>query len=82
MKNKYRYATATAAVRATLLKGGWWTGPAMRTEVKKLTGKWFSESGITARIREVRDEYKVPSRPKKGSTSFEYRVERQDQKAA
>lgn len=46
---KHRFATATAAVRATLLKGGWWTGPEMRLEVHKLTGKWFSESGITAR---------------------------------
>lgn len=73
---KYRYATATAAVRATLLKGGWWTGPEMRVEVKKLTGKWFSESGITARIRQVRDEFAVPSRPKKGSSSYEYRLQK------
>lgn len=70
---RYLYATATAAVRATLLKGGWWTGPAMRNEVHKLTGKWFSESGITARIRQVRGEFDVASRPKKGSTSFEYK---------
>lgn len=70
----YPYTTATAAVRATLLKGGWWTGPEMRSEVHRLTGKWFSESGITARIRQVRDEFKVPSRPKKGSTSYEYRI--------
>jgi hypothetical protein len=72
MRN-YRFATATAAVRATMRKGGWWTGPSMQKEVKRLTGKLFSESGITARIPECRDEFKVPSRPKKGSTSHEYR---------
>ena len=79
---KYRFVTATAAVRHTLLKGGWWTGPSMRTEVRRLTGEWFSESGITARIREVRGEFDVTSRLKKGSTSYEYHLELEVKKAA
>jgi hypothetical protein len=82
IKRKYLYSTATAAVRATMRKGGWWTGPAMQKEVKRLTGKLFSESGITARIRECREYFPIESRPKRGSASFEYRVEVATQKAA
>jgi hypothetical protein len=82
VKKKYRFETSTAAVRHAMLRGGWWTGPSLQREVKRLTGKLFSESGITARIRELRGEYMVVSRLKDESTSFEYRIERQESKAA
>lgn len=82
MKKKYKFETATAAVRHAMLSGYWWTGPSMQKEVKRLTGKLFSESGITARIRELRDEFDIVSRLKNESTSFEYRIATENKKAA
>jgi len=46
----------------------------MQAAVKRKTGLMFSGSGITARIRELYDEFTVERRPKKGSNSFEYRI--------
>lgn len=82
MKKTYPFSTAMAAVRYTMVQGGWWTGPSMQKEVKILTGRLFSESGITARIRELRGEYMVISRLKDESTSFEYRINARKEKAA
>jgi len=79
---KYPFKTSTAAVRHVMLTGGWWTGPSMQKEVRRLTGHLFSESGITARIRELRDEFDVPSRLKAKSTSFEYQLINEKKKAA
>jgi hypothetical protein len=74
VNKKYHFVTCTSAVRYALICGGWWTGPSMQKEVKRLTGNLYSESGITARIRELRSEFHIPSRLKDESTSFEYRI--------
>jgi len=66
--------SSTAAVRQLMAAGIWYTTPQLQKGVKYLTGKMRSESGISARVRELRKIYTIESRPKKGSTSYEYRL--------
>jgi hypothetical protein len=80
MRKKYPMKTATAAVRYLMQTGAWWTEPTMQRAVRKLTGRQFSGSSITARIRGLRPEVKVISRLKDESTSFEYRIAKKNRK--
>lgn len=48
--------TAVQAVVRVLSSGGRLTGPEIREEVYGLTDRYYSESGITARLREARGE--------------------------
>ena len=67
--------TTTQAVRELLQTGIPYTTIEVQRFVKYRTGKMRSESGISARIRQLRKEFVIQSRPRKGSSSYEYRID-------
>jgi hypothetical protein len=81
---EYPYKKALDAVRYLMLTGGWWSEASMRKAVLKLTGTLYSGSGITARIRDLKQEYTIVKRPVFESRAFEYRIEKakRERKAA
>jgi hypothetical protein len=81
---EYPYKKALDAVRYLMLRGGWWSEATMRQGVLRLTGTLYSGSGITARIRDLKQEFTIVKRPVFESRAFEYRIEKakRERKAA
>lgn len=58
----------------------WWTVPELVAEVRARFGELHSETGLSARLRDLRKPqhggHRVPSRPRKGQRGlYEYRLE-------
>ena len=58
--------------------GGWFTSPELQHYVKHVTGRLYSDSTITARIRDLRKPqyggHVIDARKRKSSRSYEYRL--------
>lgn len=75
-------------IRDLLSRGEPMTTYEVSTHLVFIMGKCFSESAISARIRDLRKPqfggYKVDSRPRQGSSAWEYQIlaSQQDKEAA
>lgn len=73
-------------IRDLLSRGEAMTTYEVSTRLIFIMGKSFSESAISARIRDLRKPkyggYTVISKPRQGCTAWEYRVEVRNERAA
>lgn len=79
-------ANVCSSIRDLLSRDQWYSAYEITGYLQIACKTLISESACTARVRDLRKpsygRLNVKSRPRKGSTAWEYRIEQAEQKAA